>query len=538
MSDPWKRTRQLQVAVVRSTLFLIVLLTGALLVVITGPVRRALEYRDRDEFTARAELIGNRAWGFFQQSEQLVRQIPSRTRMRQDLVAYHEGRMTLEELRRSSGPKYADAVTASSDIVGAIRFGLDRDVLLSVHFNPSDVPQICLDSSTPTLLPFAGDLDGGPVAFFCVPIHHPGFGLAGYDLVAVSLASLQHGIDTRDHAHDAPAVGIFESRAPDLQNPVLASTGTPWPFDQPGIGNPFELDGATISTIDGYLLFGQDITDGWRVAVVQERSALYGRARSDILVFGGSVLLLSLIAAAAAVLVLGVLSRRTLAETEALNRIVEDQTAELRLTLKEVHHRVKNDIYLTNSFLEIRAMASPSEDVRSALMEATASLRLMGELYDLMHQSGDIRTVDLKTLVDKVVNRIAGPVGGCMTVRTEVDEGRIKRSMARPMAMIVNELMTNVVKYRGDDDRRTVDMSVVFLDEGAVDVTIQDDGPGFPDSVLNGDYGFGLEMAGTMASRFGGSLKLENVPGARATVRLRRPDRSGTPSQEPASGSG
>jgi len=516
--------------IVRISVILIAALTVALVAVILFPVRSALERREESEFSVRSHLVLSEVQSYFDQAVQLSLQLPSRTRIREELVAYLSGERTRQSYIEFAQPKLQDAVDASPGMVAAFRYAPNGEPLTGAYVDPDRLPGVTLDASDPVVIPGTQAIRQQLVILVQVPIDHVGYGRAGFDIVAVSAEPLQ--MTTRSSARSMKgatvtivaydgrtANGAIRSaeRADEEQTQLQAVTSL---IAEMG----HQTSQLRRLKIDGELRVAstERVRTNWYVVIHQRESVLFKSVRSDITAFLVVVILIGLSAVVVAGLVLRLLSRRTLAETGQLTRIVDEQTEQLELLLNEVHHRVKNDIMLMNSFLSLKAFDADAPEAQEALAEAQKTLLTMGRVYELLHRSGDYGAVSLKPLLEGLVIQ-ARSISDESSVVIErcVEDVRVDRKTAVPLAIISNELLTNAVKYSSRDGGVVrVRVTLVRNELDGVTLTVSDDGVPFGRNVLEGEYGFGLRMVQALTDQLGGEVRLSNDPEPTAVVRI------------------
>lgn len=509
-ADQWRRTRQLQVHIVRISILLIATLSVALVVVILMPVRSALERREENEFGVRSQLVFSEVESYFDQAVQLSLQLPSRTRIREELVAYLSGARTRRSYINFAQPKLQDAVDASPGMVAAFRYAPEGEPLTGAYVTPDELPHVDLDAREPVVIPGTRTLHQQLIILVQVPINHPGYGHAGFDVVAVSAEPLRTTIRSSAQSMRETTVSVAASEGTTTTVAITSAD------DQPS--QPARLEGGDELRATATEAFRTN----WYAVVHQSESVLFESVRADIRLFLLVVIVLGLSAVVVAGLVLGLLSRRTLAETGQLTRIVDEQTGQLKLLLNEVHHRVKNDIMLMNSFLSLKALDARAPEAQEALAEAQKTLLTMGRVYELLHRSGDYGTVSLEPLVDSLVDQARSRSGERrVVIEQSVEDVSVDRKTAIPLAIIANELLTNAVKYGGREDE-PVRVRVELAQDANGDVTLVVSGSGTPfdRKVLAGEYGFGLRMVHALSEQLGGDLTLSNDPEPTAIVRV------------------
>jgi PAS domain S-box-containing protein len=195
--------------------------------------------------------------------------------------------------------------------------------------------------------------------------------------------------------------------------------------------------------------------------------------------------------------------------------------AEKELILKEVHHRVKNNMATILSLLELQASALMDDAAKAALKDAANRVMGMSILYDKLYRSKDFSGMPVGEYLESLVGELVSqfPEGPGVRVEAGFDELRLDAKVLVPLGIIVNELVTNAMKYafRGREGGRLA--IEARRAGGGMELTIQDDGPGFDPDGASGE-GFGLIMARALCEQIGATLELSASGGARATIRL------------------
>lgn len=226
--------------------------------------------------------------------------------------------------------------------------------------------------------------------------------------------------------------------------------------------------------------------------------------------------------------------RMTLAEITA--RVIAERTAEARrmeieelveekeLLLRELHHRVKNDLHLMSSFLSLQSARSPHEEVKRAMDEARSRVTVLTRIYDTLHRQTQYTRVPVDTIVRDVVSGFEhGVAGPAFQVAAELEPATVSTRVSLAFGLIVNELLTNVGKHAMENHTRaTVAIRLRKLPADEVELVIADDGRGFPEDVVDGRVrGFGLTVVAALVGQHNGSLEIANDHGAKVTMRMR-----------------
>ncbi len=199
--------------------------------------------------------------------------------------------------------------------------------------------------------------------------------------------------------------------------------------------------------------------------------------------------------------------------------------AEQELLVREVHHRAKNDMMLIRSLLSVQASRSESPEARAALIDASRRVAMTGRVYERLSASGQPQTVDLRLLIGGIVDDLkGGVVPPEVTVEVSVEAVTVDTRIATAVGVILNELITNSVKYGFDLPAGVVvSISVDAPTDEGLHVRVRDNGRGFPPEILDGTrYSFGLTIVRAMVDQHDGRLSLANDSGAVAEIDIKR----------------
>ncbi len=202
-------------------------------------------------------------------------------------------------------------------------------------------------------------------------------------------------------------------------------------------------------------------------------------------------------------------------------------------TIREIHHRVKNNLQTVAALLRMQSRRVDSGVAQDALNEAVRRVGSIALVHEILSQQAVEETVEFDEIADRLASMVGEvtSVGVAVRVRRDGSFGLLPSEVATPMAMVVTELLQNAVEhgYRGsgpgDPETGTIVMSVRQQPAGHLQVTIEDDGHGLPDGFsLDTSTNLGLSIVKTLVEgELGGRLSLGPRPdghGARAAVEL------------------
>ena len=208
--------------------------------------------------------------------------------------------------------------------------------------------------------------------------------------------------------------------------------------------------------------------------------------------------------------------------TEARRR--ERELGVKEATIREVHHRVKNNLQTIASLLRMQARRSSSDEVRQGLNEAVERAAAMATVHDMLAHSAE-ECVDFAEVARRVVGLVRNSVVGDdprFAVRVSGVTGPIDAGPATSLALVLTELVHNSLEHAfGPSDRGTVSVDLTRDTEGLV-VIVRDDGRGLPAGFDPATTkGLGLSIVRTLVEEdLGGTLSLTGGEGAGIAIRV------------------
>ncbi len=225
---------------------------------------------------------------------------------------------------------------------------------------------------------------------------------------------------------------------------------------------------------------------------------------------------------------------RTVAIVGALTDISERKSAEevqaaalkeKGALLREFQHRVKNSLAIITGITEIEANHSADPAVRKALAALGGRIHTLSELYTLLYNSEQTSQVSLDRYFELISEfemgaHLAG--GGRIVLKRRLAPLVTDAKRASTLGLILNELLTNALKYAFPGGRSGI-ITVSLTDEGGdMVLEVEDDGVGLPTGFeLLSSQGLGLQLVTMLASQLGGSVTFRSGKGTVFTVRAK-----------------
>jgi PAS domain S-box-containing protein len=193
--------------------------------------------------------------------------------------------------------------------------------------------------------------------------------------------------------------------------------------------------------------------------------------------------------------------------------------------LKEVYHRVKNNLQVVQSLLALQRRSVPEGPARAALDDSVQRVRAIALVHEKLYQSGSLASVSLPEYTRDLLFQI-GEVAGQrhIAVRADIEVAHAGLDSAIPFGLLVAELVGNAYKH-GFRERTEGEVQVRLRPvPGGAELSVVDDGVGLPDgfSLDGASRTMGLQLAASLARQLGGELQVHSEQGTRFSAILKR----------------
>jgi two-component system, sensor histidine kinase PdtaS len=210
---------------------------------------------------------------------------------------------------------------------------------------------------------------------------------------------------------------------------------------------------------------------------------------------------------------------------ELLRKEMEKVVASERsktLLLQEVAHRTKNNLAMLSAMVRLQSR-SLGQEASDVLEDTSQRIQTMAEVYDHLLLRDQTKIVDLKEYIGDIVRRLMALSGDkAVAVRCELDEAFAHSEVAVPIAIIINELVTNSIKY-GFPDERPGQILIKLSAGDELVISVSDNGVGIP-GPEQARTGFGSKVVALLVQQLDGELMYEDAqPGCRVVLRMQRP---------------
>lgn len=215
---------------------------------------------------------------------------------------------------------------------------------------------------------------------------------------------------------------------------------------------------------------------------------------------------------------------RDITDRKRAEEVVERSLKEKEVLLKELHHRVKNNLQIISSLLQLKLVTARDAEVIDVFKQTQERIRVMALVHQKLCEAKDFMSIDISGYVNELVNNLLLAYGvdkEKISVKVDVAKVLLKIDLAVPCGLIINELLTNSFKYAFPGDRRgEVNISLRSLNNGMLEIMVSDNGIGFYKGFnLHETKTMGLALVvSTIESQLGGTIKLMRTKGSRFKI--------------------
>jgi PAS domain S-box-containing protein len=188
------------------------------------------------------------------------------------------------------------------------------------------------------------------------------------------------------------------------------------------------------------------------------------------------------------------------------------------MLLKEVHHRVKNNLQIISSLLNMQAELLPEPALKGALLESRRRVESMAMIHERLYLNEDFDQLDFRQYVESLAHELFNIYfinSNLVSLKLELEPVSLELNQAIPCGLILNELMSNCLKYAFPDGRPGEILVALGCNDGQVTLRVADNGIGLPAGLdWRKSQSLGLQIVNILARQLMGTVRQESVAGA------------------------
>jgi PAS domain S-box-containing protein len=196
---------------------------------------------------------------------------------------------------------------------------------------------------------------------------------------------------------------------------------------------------------------------------------------------------------------------------------VKKLLSEKELLLKEVHHRIKNNMGTISGLLYLQKDTVKNEEASNALRDARSRVQSMMVIYDKLYRSDDFRSISANDYLSNLVKEVSSTFAGDLNVGIDlkIEDLILDSDILFPVGIIINELLSNTYKY-AFPGRKNGNIRIFFArkSDRLIEIVFHDNGIGLPDDVISGkSAGFGMNLVKLLIKQINGNLQVARNDG-------------------------
>lgn len=218
------------------------------------------------------------------------------------------------------------------------------------------------------------------------------------------------------------------------------------------------------------------------------------------------------------------LLRKSRSEVMAQRNTLEKSDAEKAILLKELHHRVKNNLQIVSSLLNLQSNSVTDEIALKAFKEGQNRVDAMAMIHKHLYNTDELTSVDISSYLERLIRSLAFSYGFNKTnfrLVADISKKPMDVDVAIPLGLIVNELVSNTFKH-AFTDTEMAEITIAMQYDGQVTaLLLKDNGKGLPQGFsVDNSASFGLELVQTLVHQLKGKIRFENNNGAMFAIEI------------------
>ncbi len=210
-------------------------------------------------------------------------------------------------------------------------------------------------------------------------------------------------------------------------------------------------------------------------------------------------------------------------ELQHLNNQLDAKNQQNELLLKEIHHRVKNNLEMVKSLIALQSAQLEDSATKDAMIASQNRVQSMGIIHQKLYQGENLGSVEMKDYFLNLGEGILDSFDAEDQVKIECAMDRLELDVdtAVPIGLIVNELLTNALKYAFPEETPgTINISLSRTDDNTLTLTVVDNGVGKMAETAPRGTGFGSQLVQLLTQQLNGQMQEESQDGTRVFFRF------------------
>jgi two-component sensor histidine kinase len=226
----------------------------------------------------------------------------------------------------------------------------------------------------------------------------------------------------------------------------------------------------------------------------------------------------SLIGGATVLLLSGISIFALYKKQKSKNAIIQKQAADLEILMKEIHHRVKNNMQIVSSLLDLQSISIKDQHASDAVKEGKNRVQSMALIHQNLYSEDNLKGIKAKQYINNLLKNLCDSYNisnDKIKIHSNIEDLHLDVDTMIPIGLIFNELLTNAFKYAFNDNTNGVLEIALKEENNQLQLSVKDNGPGFPMELdAKTTKSFGLRMIRAFAQKLKAVVEIKNDDGA------------------------
>ncbi|MEO5357949.1 MAG: PAS domain S-box protein [Nitrospirae bacterium YQR-1] len=218
---------------------------------------------------------------------------------------------------------------------------------------------------------------------------------------------------------------------------------------------------------------------------------------------------------------------RDITDRKSAEEKLKKNIIEKELLLKEMHHRVKNNLQLVSGLLGLQLLQIEDNTYRHMFEESQNRIKSIALIHEKLYSSENIAHVDMKDYISNLSTDLVSSLGKKnkeISLNLDIETIYVGIDIAIPCGLIINELFTNILKHAfPGDETGQINISLKLINDTEFELILSDNGTGLPENIdLKKPQTLGLTIVGILVDQLKAVILLDRAIGTKYTIRLKK----------------
>ncbi len=208
------------------------------------------------------------------------------------------------------------------------------------------------------------------------------------------------------------------------------------------------------------------------------------------------------------------------------NNIIQKQAANLEILMKEIHHRVKNNMQIVSSLLDLQSISIKDQHASDAVKEGKNRVQSMALIHQNLYSEDNLKGIKAKQYINNLLQNLCDSYNISnekIKINSDIADLNLDVDTMIPIGLVLNELLTNSFKYAFNEQAKGV-LDIQLKEQGnQLLLSVKDNGPGFPKEFdAKTAKSFGLRMIRAFAQKLKAAVEIKNDNGASVELSIKK----------------